>query len=350
MKLIETIFGRINGKNVNSYTIKNKNGMEFTCMEYGCIITSIKIPDRNGNAENIVLGFDTLEEYIDHSPYFGCVIGPNAGRLRNAVFEIDGVVYHLAKNDGENNLHSGPGGFHNVIWDSKVENKENEVQITFSYTSKHMEEGFPGNLETTVSYTFNNRNELLIAYKAVSDQTTIVNLTNHTYFNLSGNLKRTILDHEVTLDSDFFLELDSSLLPTGREIPVEGTVFDFRKGRQIKRGLESPHQQTKLVGGGFDHPFLLNGQEQKPIGLFDEASGRKLEIETDEPSVVFYTGNMLGNDFSIRGKQAEKHLGLCFETQKPPGKIPSLMMEANEVYRSKTKYIFQYLGDTAADL
>lgn len=343
MKLIETVFGNVNGRNVKSYTVQNNNGMEFTCIEYGCTITSIRVPDRNGKIENVVLGFDTLEEYKDHSPYFGCVIGRNAGRLENASFGLDGSVYHLAKNDGENNLHSGPGGFHNVIWDSKTDCKGNEVTIIFSYTSPDREEGFPGNLQVTVTYTLNDRNELLITYKAVSDQKTIINLTNHSYFNLSGNLKRNILNHEVMLDSDYFLELDATLIPTGKKSPVAETVFDFREWRPIKGGIESAHPQTKLVGDGYDHPFLLNGRQQKQIALLDNISGRRLEMETDEPCVVFYTGNMLGNDFSIRGIQAEKHLGICLETQKPPNLISSLMVEANQVYQSMTKYVFQCL-------
>jgi aldose 1-epimerase len=342
MKLTETVFGTLHGRKVKSYTITNANGMELTCIDYGCIITEINVPDSQGNLENVVLGFDTLQEYIDHSPYFGCVIGRNAGRMKNASFEIDGECYNLSKNDGENNLHGGPNGFHNVIWDSTVENKENEVNIIFSYTSPDMEEGFPGNLHVTVIYTFNEDNELLITYKAVSDKKTIVNLTNHSYFNLSGNLKRTILEHELKLKSDAFLELDASLLPTGKVIPVDGTVFDFREGQKIARGIESDHPQTEIVGGGFDHPFLLSAQNHKQISLYDRESGRKLEMETEEPTVVFYTGNMLGNDFSIRGKQTEKHLGLCLETQKPPGdhNFPSLIVEKDQVYTSMTKYIF----------
>lgn len=338
MELIETIFGTLDGKEVKAYTLKSAGGTELTCIEYGCTITKINVPDRNGKAENIVLGFDTLEEYLDHSPYFGCVVGRSAGRIKNAAFEIDGVTYNLAKNDGENNLHGGPNGFHQVIWDSAVEKTDSEVKIIFSYRSPDGEEGFPGNLDVNVIYTFNDQNELLITYKAVSDQKTVVNLTNHSYFNLSGNLKRTALDHELTLPSDGFLELDHALLPTGKIIPVEGTVFDFRKSRRVGEGIESGSPQTVMVGGGFDHPFLLNQNEQ--ISLFDHESGRKLEIETDAPAVVFYSGNALPDDFSIRGVQSQKHLGLCLETQKPPGMIDALFVEKNQVYVSKTKYRF----------
>jgi aldose 1-epimerase len=338
MEFIETILGTLDGKEVKAYNLKSAGGAELTCMEYGCIITKINLPDRYGNTENIVLGFDTLEEYLNHSPYFGCVVGRSAGRIKNAAFEIEGVTYKLSKNDGENNLHGGPNGFHQVIWDSAVEKTDSEVKIIFSYLSPNGEEGFPGNLDVSVIYAFNDQNELLITYKAVSDQKTIVNLTNHSYFNLSGNLKRTILEHELTLPSDRFLELDEALLPIGRMIPVEGTVFDFQKGRRISEGIESGDPQTIMVGGGFDHPFLLN--QKGPICLFDHESGRKLEIETEEPAVVFYSGNMLPDDFSIRGVQSQKHLGLCLETQKPPGMMDALFLEKNQVYLSKTKYRF----------
>jgi aldose 1-epimerase len=338
MELFETTFGTLDGKEVKAYTLKSAGGAELTCMEYGCMITEINVPDQYGNVENIVLGFDTLEEYVDHSPYFGCIVGRSAGRIKHAEFEIDGVPYHLSKNDGENNLHGGPNGFHQVIWDSAVEKTDSEVKIIFSYLSPNGEEGFPGNLDVNVTYTFNDQNELLITYKAVSDQKTIVNVTNHSYFNLSGNLKRTILDHELTLPSDRFLELDGALLPTGKVIPVEGTVFDFQNGRRVSEGIESGHPQTVIVGGGFDHPFLLNPEGQ--ICLVDHTSGRKLEIETEESAVVLYSGNMLPDDFSIRGVRSQKHLGLCLETQKPPGAMDSLVVEKDQVYLSRTKYRF----------
>lgn len=346
MNVIEGIFGSLHSKTIKAYTIKTDNGMELTCIDYGCIITSIYVPDKKGNIENIVLGFDSIDEYINYSPYFGCTIGRNAGRIKNATFQLEGVTYFLPKNNGENNLHSGPNGFHNVIWDSTVNQKsEDEVNIIFTYTSPDGEEGFPGNLKTTVTYTINNRNQLIISYNAICDQKTLVNLTNHTYFNLSGNLKRTVVDHELTLKSDFFLELDDQFIPTGWKIPVAGTIFDFRQGRRILEGTQSEHPQTRIVGGGYDHPFLLNANHQQEILLVDRESGRKIEIETDEPCVILYTGNSLTNDFKIRGKQAEKHLGLCLETQKPPNMIdhpefPTIVLEANQPYKTKTTYSF----------
>ncbi|WP_456278937.1 aldose epimerase family protein [Bacillus sp. AK128] len=341
MKVIEKIFGSLNGKDVKSYTVTTENGLELTCIEYGCVITSIKVPDHAGNLEEIVLGYDTIEKYVSQSPHFGCIVGRNSGRIEGASFELDGVTYSLSKNNGEHNLHGGPNGLDKVIWSSSVETTEDNVKIIFAYLSPDGEAGFPGNLNVTVTYTINQDNELLISYEAVSDQKTIVNLTNHTYFNLSGNLKTNILDHELTLKSGSYLELDSTLIPTGVEVPVEGTVFDFRQPSSFKRGVDSNDAQTVMVGGGYDHPFLLSTNHDKEIELVDRTSGRKLVIETDEPSVVLYTANSLGNEFSIRGRQSENYLGVCLETQKPPNMIPSFIIEANEKYKTKTKYSFQ---------
>ncbi|WP_394236136.1 aldose epimerase family protein [Niallia oryzisoli] len=349
MRVSESIFGYLDNRPVKSYTVETAGGMKFTCIEYGCIITEINIPDRNGIRENVVLGFDSLEEYMKYSPYFGCTIGRNAGRIKNASFQLDDVVYKLSQNDGPNNLHSGQNGFHHVIWESSIEINDQEVKIKFQYMSQDGEEGFPGNLHTVVTYTFNNANEFVIEYNATTDKKTIVNLTNHSYFNLSGNYKRSILDHELVLKSNQFLELDSDLNPTGQVVSVQGTAFDFRFGQNIAQGIETGHPQTKLVGSGYDHPFLLNQNHDKEIVVMDKESGRKLEVETDEPSVVVYTGNMLPNDFQIRGKQSEKYLGLCLETQKPPNMMnnpqysSSYILEPNHIYHSRTKYSFKLM-------
>ncbi|RBP96706.1 aldose 1-epimerase [Cytobacillus firmus] len=342
MNITESIFGEWNGHKIKSYTISNDHGMKVSCIEYGGIITGISVPDSKGNIENVVMGFDTLEEYINHSPFFGAIIGRVAGRIAGSAFTLDGTAYQLQKNDGEHHLHGGAGGFHHVIWDSDAEKGMNEANIRFSYVSPDGEGGYPGTLEVTVNYTLNNENELVISYEAISDEKTIINLTNHTYFNLSGDLKRDILEHEVTMQSDQFLELDETLIPTGEFIHVENTPFDFRAGKKIKEGVKSVHHQNILAGGGYDHPFLLNTGEMTVV---DSASGRKLTVETDRPSVVLYTANMLGNDFQIKGVQSKRHLGLCLETQCPPDAIhhenfPSIVLEKNEVFKTKTSFKF----------
>ena len=347
MELFETIFGTLDGKEIKSYTVKNRAGMEFNCLDYGCVMTKIVMPDREGKKENIVLGFDTLEEYVDHSPFFGSVMGRISGRIKNAEFSLDGKTYHLPKNDGKNNLHGGPKGFHQVIWDSSAELNQDEVKITFTYMSPDGEEGFPGNLETQVVYTFNEECEWKVSYQAISDQRTIVNLTNHSYFNLSGNLKRTILSHELQLKSDRFLELDSELLPTGRANPVDDTVFDFRNGRRLEEGIQSSDRQIELTGGGYDHPFLLNANGHEEIALSDQETGRKLIVETDNPCVVVYSGNGLDEGFQVAGGvSAQKHLGICLETQLPPDMIEdpnfeSAILNPKEMYRKHTKYSFR---------
>lgn len=345
MNITESIFGEINGQKVKSYTLRNDHRMEVTCIAFGCTLTKIHVADREGNIENVVLGFDTIEEYVNDSPFFGSVIGRVAGRIHPATFELDGVVCHLPQNEEKKHLHGGPHGFHQVIWDSAIEEKSDEIAIKFSYISPAGEEGYPGRVKVTVTYSLNNHNELVITYQGISDKKTLLNLTNHSYFNLSGDLKRDILQHELTIKSDYFLELNESLLPTGDLIDVENTSFDFRKGKQLIEGVTSQHVQNQLVGGGYDHPFVLNKNQQEEICLVDRASGRKLVVETDKPSVVLYTANMLESNFQLRGTPSRKHLGVCLETQDPPNAIyhpdfPSIVLEKNEVYRSKTSFKF----------
>ncbi|WP_100408423.1 aldose epimerase family protein [Bacillus solitudinis] len=341
MAITKTKFGEIDGNVVQAYTIKNKD-LEMTCIDYGCIITGLLAPDEKGKKENVVLGFDTLEEYQKDSPYFGAVIGRNAGRIKDATFELDGVTYQLAKNDGENNLHGGPKGFDKVIWDATIFNEENKIE--FTYTSADMEEGYPGELKVKVTYTLTN-NTLDITYEAQTSKKTIVNLTNHTYFNLSGDLKEDILNHQLTLKSSQFIELGDDLLPSGSLVDVEGTSFDFRAGRKIIDGTKSDFKQNLLAGSGYDHPFMLDENKDEEIVLEDASSGRKLIIETSEPSVVLYTGNQMDDSFSIRNRQSRKHIGLCLETQGPPDsihhpKFASAILEKNDVYKSNTTYRF----------
>jgi aldose 1-epimerase len=347
MRVTQRDFGEWNGEKVTAYTLVNKNGMSMTALDYGCTITEIITPDRNGALENVVLGFDSLEEYQQHL-YFGAVIGRHAGRIKNAEFELDGVTYRLAKNDNGNNLHGGVLGFDKVVWKTRVKEVEDAVGLEFSYLSPDGEDGFPGNVEMKVTYTLTNQNEMLISYEGKSDKRTIINVTNHAYFNLSGNLKRDILDHTLTIKGSQFLELNEELLPTGEILPVAGTPFDFTQGRQIKAGIDSGYTQNTIAGNGYDHPFLLNEHHNKEIVLQDNVSGRVLVIETDEPGVVLYTGNQITNDFHFRGIPSKKYLGLCLETQGMPDSIhypqfPSSILEKDEIFKSKTKYKFSVI-------
>ncbi|MFC4619337.1 aldose epimerase family protein [Camelliibacillus cellulosilyticus] len=342
MEVYAEPFGSLNGQTVNKYTLKNDHGLEISCLDFGCIITAIKAPDAEGTFENIVLGFDTLDDYLEHSPYFGAIIGRVAGRITGGSFTLNGKTYELAKNENGHHLHGGHRGFSHVLWRAEPIKKENEVGVIFTYNSPDGEEGYPGNLELSVTYLLNNRNELSIAYRGKSDARTLLNMTNHSYFNLSGELKRDILNHQLTIPSDHFLELNDELVPTGQCLNVENTPFDFRTGRKIADGTSSSHPQIALAGGGYDHPFLL---QDRQVNLIDAESGRKLEIETDEPCVVLYTSNQLNGNFMVRNAKARKYLGVCLETQKPPDAIhhndfPSVILEKGDVYQTKTTYRF----------
>jgi aldose 1-epimerase len=346
MKIEQQHFGELDGQSVTAYTLINNHGMEVTSIDYGCVITKIIAPDRNGVLENVVLGFDTIEEYVDHSPFFGAIAGRVAGRIKNAEFELNNETYHLAANNNGNHLHGGLKGFDKVIWKTKLIEAEDSVSLQFSYLSKDGEEGYPGNLEIKVTYTLTNENEFIITYIGETDKTTLLNVTNHSYFNLSGDLKRDTVHHRLALKSSKFAELDEKLIPTGELLPVDGTPFDFREGRIILDGIQSEYPQNILAGKGYDHPFLLDVNNEEEITLVDDESGRVLTIETDMPCVVLYSGNQLsGDEFEVRGVPVKNQLGLCLETQGLPDSIhqphfPSSILEKGDVFKSVTKYKF----------
>lgn len=348
MEIIQEKFGEINGQTVTATTLVNEQGMRVTSIDYGCIITKINVSDKNGHIENVVLGFDSIEEYEKHSPYFGAVVGRFAGRISGGSFSLDGQTYQLAKNNMGNHLHGGIKGFDKMLWKSEIKTEDHESSVIYSYISPDGEEGYPGNVELQVTYSLSNNNLLSISYEAVSDKKTLLNVTNHSYFNLSGELKRDVLNHELMLKSNSFLELDKELIPTGEILSVGGTSFDFRKGRLIQDGVKSSHAQNVLAGKGYDHPFLLSENQNEEIVLRDEESGRVLSIETDQPTVVLYTGTQLSSDFEIRGVKSRKYLGLCLETQGLPDSIHhphflSNILDKAEVFRSKTKYTFSVM-------
>lgn len=347
MAITEKAFGQINGQDITRYTLTNNKGFQVSCLDYGCIITEILAPDRDGLLENVVLGFDTLEEYGSNPHYFGAIVGRFAGRIQEGVFTIEGTDYQLAQNSNGQHLHGGPGGFHAAVWKAKLIENEYESIVEFTHFSPDGEEGFPGNLTMTVRYIIkNDENQLAISYSAVSDKTTLLNVTNHSYFNLSGDFKRPVLDHQLTIPSSQYAELNSDMLPTGRLVPVEeDSLFDFRKGRTIREGTDSQHPQIELVGGGYDHPFLLDKEVQPVIELKDAESGRSLQVETTEPAVVLYTANHIGGPYSFKGVAAQNQLGLCLETQGMPDSIhhphfPSAILKAGEAFESQTMYRF----------
>lgn len=345
MKISSKVFGEVNNQVVHSYTLQNNKNIEITCLTYGCIISDIRMPNSKGEMESIVLGFDTIEDYIADSPYFGAIVGRVAGRIKEGTFQLDNQIYNLNKNEGKNHLHGGTEGFSHKVWEATPVENEDSVGVSFTYVSKDGEEGYPGNLLVKVTYLLNNNNELTISYEGSTDQKTLVNLTNHTYFNLSGNIKRPVLDHVLKIDSSKFLELDASLLPTGEIVSVDHTPFDFREGRVIREGAESDNLQNVLVGKGYDHPFLLGANNQQQVSLYDPVSKRKVDISTDQPAVVVYTGNQLTENVEIRGGTSQKYLGICLETQALPDAVhhkhfPSCELNPNETYKAITRYTF----------
>lgn len=341
MKVEEKVIGTVEGEAVKAFTVSNSNGMEATFLEWGCAIQEIRVPDREGKVENVVLGYETLDEYVNDQAFLGVVVGRVAGRIQQAVLTIDGESLKLPANDGNNTLHGGPEGFHRKVWNGQAEVDDKEVRVRLTYISEDGEEGFPGRLETEVVYTLNEQNELAISYRAVSDKKTAVNLTNHSYFNLSGDLKRNALEHALTMESEQFVELDSSLIPTGNALNVEDSVFDFRNGRTIGEGIESKHPQIEMVGGGYDHPFLLNGEGMSELKLEDPESGRVMEVETDRPAVIFFSGNNLDGDIQLKERKSERHLGICLETQVAPGNLAAILLDAGEVFEAKTVFRFK---------
>jgi aldose 1-epimerase len=345
MEISNRLFGHYNHESVIEYTLVNNSGMSVSCLNYGCIITKIFAPDRNGNLENVVLGFDQFDDYLDLSPYFGSVVGRVAGRINHAEFELDGEVYQLTANEDFNHLHGGRNGFHSVMWKTEMIEALNAVGLKFFYRSLDGEEGYPGNLDTTITYLLSNQNELSISYEAYTDQMTLVNLTNHSYFNLSGNVKRDCSEHVLQLESDRFLELGPDLIPTGKMIDSKNTPFDFNHGRLLRSGMKSIHPQNELVGNGYDHPLLFTKKGINTMALSEKESGRTLLVTTDQPCVVLYTANQLEGLFSISGVRARNYLGVCLETQGLPDAInhphfPSIVLKPEEVYKSTTKYRF----------
>ncbi|WP_421385468.1 aldose epimerase family protein [Bacillus salacetis] len=346
MEIKQESFGEIQGQEISSFTLKNDNGIEITAINYGCIITKILVPDMNGNLENIVLGHNSLAEYVEDPYFIGAVAGRVGGRIAGGSFELDGERYTLAQNNGKNHLHGGIRGFNKAVWDAEII----EDGVRFTYLSRDDEEGYPGNLQVKITYTLDEQNQLKIQYEAETDKKTIMTLTNHSYFNLSGDLKRDILQHNLQLKSNHYLELDDDFIPTGRLIDVKDTPFDFTESRPIAAGAQSSHPQNVLVGNGYDHPFVLNSHHDREIILHDPESGRTMTVETDEPAVVVYSGNSLDSSAEFHGTKGEKYLGVCLETQGFPDAIhhpefPSIVLKPSEKYSSTTIYQFGMRGE-----
>ncbi|MFK8007437.1 MAG: aldose epimerase family protein [Saprospiraceae bacterium] len=343
----KTSFGTTPDGDVDLFSLKNKNGMEVKITNYGGVITSIMVPDKNGKMADVVLGFDNIEQYLEPHPYFGAIIGRYGNRIANGAFKIDNNEYTLVKNNGGNHLHGGTKGFDKVIWKAKEMRRSSLVGVEMSYKSIDMEEGYPGNLSIQVYYYLSNKNHLIIAYQASSDKKTICNLTNHSYFNLAGEGNGNILNHKLTVNADQITPTNEDMIPTGKLQSVEGTPFDFRDATTIGKRIEDKNQQLKN-GNGYDHNFVLN--ERKNIDpaaiLFDPESGRMMEVFTTDPGVQIYTANWLDDSLIGKsGKSYSKRSAICLETQHFPDSpnqpnFPSTTLEAGELYLSATTYKF----------
>lgn len=343
----------IAGDSVGFYTLKNANGIEITFTNYGQRLVSLHTPDRNGKFDDVVLGYATLKEFVENRNYYGSVIGRYGNRIGKGTFSIGDITYDLAKNNGENHLHGGIKGFESVVW--KVDNSS-ENSIAFSRMSPDMEEGYPGNLDVKVTYTLNDDNELKINYKAITDKATVVNLTNHSFFNLKGEGNGDITDHLVMINADAYTPVDDGLIPTGKIETVAGTPFDFRTPKTIGRDIDSDFEQLK-IGKGYDHNYVINDAPKNEDGLkltatiTEPVSGRTMEVYTSEPGVQFYTGNFMnGSDIGKTGKPYLFRGSFCFETQHFPDspnkpEFPSTLLNPGDVYDTDTVYKFGVATD-----
>ncbi|WP_192986584.1 aldose epimerase family protein [Carnobacterium mobile] len=344
MKISKKSFGTIEGKQIIEYTLENSQGVQLSAMNYGATLTALRIPDKDGKIENVVLGFDSVSGYEKHSSFFGATVGRVAGRIKNGRFVLNGKKYQLSVNEGDNQLHGG-GDFNSRIWNVKEEVKDTEASLIFTLLIESGSFGYPGNLNVQVSFILTENNEWKIRYKATTDETTLFNPTNHVYFNLTGNENETILNHQLTLISSKIVELNDQYIPTGKLVSVEGTAFDFRHGNKLKQGINSQHPQNQLVHG-YDHAFVLDHKAGTPEAvLSDPVSGRRLKMYTDMDSVVLYSGNRLNEEEELVGYPIRNYSGLTLETQQLPDAINnegfgSIILDVGQVFNSETIYQF----------
>lgn len=345
MKITQRPFGHLGNRQVDLFTLRNGNGIQVEITNYGGIIVSLLAPDRHGQLADIVLGFDTLEQYIASNPYFGALVGRYANRIGGAAFIVDGIRYTLAKNNGPNHLHGGLTGFDRVIWQPQIVQGDEGEALQLTYHSRDGEEGYPGNLTAIVVYTLTADNALQIDYSAVTDAPTIVNLTNHTYFNLVGS--GPILDHVVWIDADGFTPTNASLIPTGELRPVAGTPMDFRRPMPIGARIDEPYEPLQLADG-YDHNWILNhaaGELALSASVYEPATGRQVEVFTTQPGVQFYSGNFLTTMSGKGGQTYHRRYGLCLETQHFPDSpnhahFPPVILRPGERYTTSTRFKF----------
>ena len=339
-------FGTLpDGRQVRQYTLVNQNGMLVKILDFGGIITEIHAPDRDGRLADVALGFDTLEPYLKDSPYFGALIGRYGNRIAGGRFVLDGKEYQLPVNNGANHLHGGDPGYDKVLWNASVE----QGGLVLRYHSADGEQGYPGNLDVTVTYSLTDDNEIVVRFHAVTDQPTPVNLTQHSYFNLRGAGQGDILEHVLTIDAEKFVPIDAGLIPFGELAPVTGTPFDFRAPRTIGERIGQPDKQLRH-GGGYDHCFVLNKAPgdhslKRAVHVAEPVSGRVLELFTQEPGVQFYSGNFLDGSLHGKGQVYAHRGGFAIEPEHFPDSpnqpaYPNTILRPGEVYETESRFRF----------
>ena len=331
---------------METFTLRN-GAIEVRLVSYGAIITHLRTPDRSGALADIVLGFDSPDDYLKKHPYFGAIIGRFANRIGNARFSIDGATYALAANEGPHHFHGGLRGFDKVVWSAEQSHGAEGPRLVLTRTSPDGEEGYPGNLAVKVTFTLSDRNALVIDYEAATDQTTHINLTHHSYFNLAGQAAGDILGHELTIEADRYTPVDEALIPTGEVAPVADTPFDFRRPGAIGARIAQAGNAQLKFGKGYDHNWVLNGSGLRRAAFVHEPkSGRTLEVTTTEPGLQFYSGNRL--DGTVTGKEGAVYgprAGFCLETQHFPDSpnkpsFPATLLQPGQIHRSRTVYAF----------
>lgn len=344
MKLKRELIGKLGNEEIIKYSVDNEKGLKVSILNLGATITEIKTIDRNGDFGHIVLSYEDEKNYIENPSYYGATVGRTAGRIDKGRFTLNDNEYILNKNYGVNSGHGGSVGFNKKIWNVNAIETEEKITLEFSYLSKDLEEGYPGNLEIKVSYEITEDNKLIFKIQGVSDKDTLMNITNHCYFNLSGDYKEDILNHTLKMNCDRFLAIDENGGVTGEIIPVNNTEFDFIEEKKIGQDIEGSSKQMKL-GYGYDHPFMFNENEKGNVELYDEKSGRYMKVTTEYPCVVVYSQNFIDGLVLKEGKETKKRNGICLEVQYPPiGYNESFkefsILKAHEIFNKETIYEF----------
>jgi aldose 1-epimerase len=344
------VFGTHQGKEVYLLTLTNKSGNVIRLTNFGAKINWIEIPDKTGKKDNITFGYDTFDETINGDMSFGSIVGQYANRIANGKFSLDGVEYNTPLNNGPNTLHGGPAGWHSVVWDTEVLKENESPTVKFTYVSPDMEEGFPGTQNVEVVYTWTDNNEIVMDYKCTTDKKTVLNITNHAYFNLHGAGNGDILDHVLTIKASAFTPVDSVMIPTGEIRPVAGTPFDFTTPHTIGERIDEDYEQL-ILGRGYDHNYVLDNLEAVDVIAYEPVSGRMLEVITDQPGMQLYTGNFLdGTKIGHGGKPFNFRSGFCLESGHYPDspnhpEFPTTVLNPGETFQSTTIYRFSVKAD-----